>query len=451
MLNPPRGTAGEPLEPCAWTTSGSPPWNLREHRKGPTVGQLSRVVQFRGSAPRTVPVSIPKAIGLLPESPSTLFRNRRPFCTVSQVLGSSSAAEAVDTDFAGETGSGGTSLDDLKGSGLRHRLGEEGIVARTRRERGAWPGRKGRRAPAWRGVRHASRGRRATLSAYRWRKAGARGGRCRGESCIKDVMLRLATLSRNSSRTPKETAAGLLLAGFADCDGNFRLRTMSEIRPLFRTRMRVDKQVLLEFFDERVEGSRGHATAITQVGGEDLAAGLFVHYIKSKGGSATILPCPCTQGTRRGSRLDRWIRTETSEETVLYQTEIKSWSAHATDGRTLAIQAADADLRNYLTNEWHKEWGDGTFHKDSVRKVLTPMNPPIADIEVRPLVCYWKALHPEGCLEPMFSQDVLGGCFPHVWIFSLSVYLRTLTDRFLDMELPNVEDRTSWLRRMFSA
>ena len=109
------------------------------------------------------------------------------------------------------------------------------------------------------------------------------------------------------------------------------------------------------------------------------------------------------------------------------------------------------DLRKHLIDEWHKEWCNGTFRKDSVRKVLTPMKPPIADIAVRPLVCYWRALHPEGYLEPMFSQDVLGGCFPHVWIFSLSAYLRTLTDRFLDLELPNVEIRMKWLSRMFSA
>ena len=214
--------------------------------------------------------------------------------------------------------------------------------------------------------------------------------------------------------------------------------------------MRVDKRALLNFFDEAPNESCGHATAIAQVAGEDLAAGLFVHFINSQGGIATVLPGPVTQGTLRGSRLDRWIRTGTAQDTILYQTEIKSWSAHAYDGRRLPIQAPNADLQKYLIDEWYKEWGDGAFRKKSVQKVLTQMQPPIPCIEIRPLVCYWKALHPEGCMEPMFSQDVSGSHFRHVWVFSLSVYLRTLTDDFLDLELPNIESRLNWLNRMFA-
>ena len=79
---PPRGTAGEPLKPCARTTSGSPPWTLPESREGPTVGRLSRVTQPPGSAPSNRsgahPQSSRSATGItlhcVPEAVSVLLR-----------------------------------------------------------------------------------------------------------------------------------------------------------------------------------------------------------------------------------------------------------------------------------------------------------------------------------------------------------------------------------------
>ncbi len=55
---------------------------------------------------------------------------------------------------------------------------------------------------------------------------------------------------------------------------------------------------LLRFFDEKVEGSQGHATAIAQVCGEDLGSSLFLHYMKLNGIKAEIFSKKCTPGTK---------------------------------------------------------------------------------------------------------------------------------------------------------
>lgn len=92
---------------------------------------------------------------------------------------------------------------------------------------------------------------------------------------------------------------------------------------------------LLAFFDEEAKGSSRHASAIVGVAGEDLGAALLVDYFRSQGVVAEILPERCTQGTKKGYRLDRWILTHAPAGDVLYQVEIKNWSAHAIGGRAL--------------------------------------------------------------------------------------------------------------------
>jgi hypothetical protein len=186
----------------------------------------------------------------------------------------------------------------------------------------------------------------------------------------------------------------------------------------------VSTKQLLKFFDDPDAGCRGHASAIAAVAGEDLGAALFSHFIQSEGGTAEVLPDRCTQGTKSGVRLDRWILVTKNGRTVLYQTEIKNWSAHAIGGKRFDVASDDEAATAYRLERWAKEWDGSNFLKKQVRKVLTPMKSPRLDVSVEPLVCYWTALHPRGATYPFFQIPLATGPFETLSVFSMSSYLR---------------------------
>lgn len=212
----------------------------------------------------------------------------------------------------------------------------------------------------------------------------------------------------------------------------------------------VNVRELLAFFDEEAKGSSRHASAIVGVAGEDLGAALLVRYFQSQGLEAEILGIPCTQGTKKGYRLDRWVLIHAPAGDILYQVEIKNWSAHAIGGRKLAISASSTTVRDYKIERWSKEWNGSTFRKAPVLKVLTPMKSPRPDLPVEPLVCFWTALHPEGAESPFFSVPLTGHAhFQRVSVFSMSSYLRSLRSASITLKMPEVTVRREWLARLF--
>jgi len=212
----------------------------------------------------------------------------------------------------------------------------------------------------------------------------------------------------------------------------------------------IDVRELLAFFDEEAKGSSRHASAIVAVAGEDLGAALLVEYFRSQGIVAEILQERCTQGTKKGYRLDRWILTHAPAGDVLYQVEIKNWSAHAIGGRTLAQSASSSVLREYKIERWSQEWNGTTFRKAPVLKVLTRMKSPRPLLPVEPLVCFWTALHPEGAESPFFSVPLTGHAhFHRVSVFSMSSYLRSLKATSITLTMPEVAVRREWLTRLF--
>jgi hypothetical protein len=207
---------------------------------------------------------------------------------------------------------------------------------------------------------------------------------------------------------------------------------------------------LLAFFDEKAKGSSRHASAIVGVAGEDLGAALLVEYFRSQSVFAEILPDRCTQGTTKGYRLDRWVLSHEASGDLLYQVEIKNWSAHAIGGRTLAVTASPTTVREYKVERWSKEWNGKTFRKAPVLKALTPMRSPLPAVRVEPLVCFWTALHPEGEKSPFFSVPLNGHAhFHRVSVFSMSSYLRTLEVPSITLRMPDVAVRRDWLTRLF--
>jgi hypothetical protein len=225
--------------------------------------------------------------------------------------------------------------------------------------------------------------------------------------------------------------------------------------------LQVNVRGLLEFFDEKVDGSQKHATAIVSVCGEDLGCGLLKHYFEARDASVEVRPEPCTRGKQKGPRLDRWIRvTGTSElgaMDVLLQVEVKNWSAHAIGGRKLRLDAPPEEVADYKRERWAKEWSDKGISTPALRKVIERMRPPdkLAYLPVEPLACMWTALHPTGDVEPLFSVSLPqakrteSDRFDRVWFFSMSSYLRSLTDERIPVHMPDATKRIGWLDQLF--
>jgi hypothetical protein len=214
----------------------------------------------------------------------------------------------------------------------------------------------------------------------------------------------------------------------------------------------IDIIELLKFYDEKIQTSMHHATAINAVAGEDLGAGLIIHYLKHENFSAKILPEPCTQRTKSGVRLDRWILAIRNGEEVYYQTEIKNWSAHAIGGKILKINATQDEVADYKVKRWNSSWDGKMLTAPAARKVLTPMKPIVDNSKVEPLICFWVSMHPKGKPEPFFPVPIKDENFSRLWVFSMSAYLRNLLnsgDKKISLEMPDTESRIEWLETLF--
>jgi hypothetical protein len=208
----------------------------------------------------------------------------------------------------------------------------------------------------------------------------------------------------------------------------------------------------LEFYDEAVPTSDHHATALNAIAGEDMGAGLFLHYLTGKNIQAKIMPDVCTQGTKSGVRLDRWILAIQNKRKIYYQTEIKNWSAHAIGGRRLKINATQKEISEYKMERWDNMWDGKTFRSQNAEKVLVPMKPLENNCQVESLICFWDSMHPSGKKEPLFPQALKRQHFSRVWVFSMSAYLRNLLSsgvKKINLEMTNTESRIEWLNSLF--
>jgi len=64
----------------------------------------------------------------------------------------------------------------------------------------------------------------------------------------------------------------------------------------------------------------------------------------------------------------------------------------------------------------------------------------------------WKALHPDGgspCLFSVPLPEEQADHFSHVWFFSMSSYLRSLSEDRIALVMPDTSRRVSWLRELF--
>jgi hypothetical protein len=219
--------------------------------------------------------------------------------------------------------------------------------------------------------------------------------------------------------------------------------------------VQVDRLEILSFFDNPPFETGRHSNAIVAIAGEELGIGLVKHYFwKNAGIPVDILPGPRTRGTPSGSRLDRWILVHWPDCSVQYQVEIKNWSANSLNGKRLHIDAEPDIVCKHKVERWECEWDHHTqtLKKRGTMKVLTPMKPNRSELieRIEPLLCMWDAMHPTGEPAPWFSVSLPANChFQRLNVFSMSAYLRSISDDFLTIDMPDTLQRLSVAKRIF--
>ena len=231
--------------------------------------------------------------------------------------------------------------------------------------------------------------------------------------------------------------------------------------------VRIYWREVVRFLDEKPPESVGHATGVVGVLGEDLGAAAFKHCVEANGlGQVRIHDGRVKGKGLVGPWLDRWIEVDSKcWGDLLFQAEVKSSSAHATNGKTLPIETTGDELVAWKRAAWCNEWDDRArcLRNPATGKVLVRMTPTEDFGERRqvPLLIFWRALAPDfdrGFIsrvagDHLFSVErpeygVRGRVprtwpakqknFDELWVFSVSSYLRSLEpEEYLDLEMPN--------------
>ena len=233
----------------------------------------------------------------------------------------------------------------------------------------------------------------------------------------------------------------------------------------------IDVEQTLRFFDEKPGWSIGHATGVVGVVGEDLNAACFQHYVESVGGSAIVRDDSVTTGGTKGPRLDRWIVVDwPGEPSTVYQTEIKNWSAHAIGGEILRFGASTEEVAGHKQRRWEGRWDSQrqTLKHPNMGKVLVPMDPPrdLKGENIQPLLIFWEPIGPMGTDSHLFKEASPTCDFPfalpstwpsprrfplfrNLWVFSVSSYLRSISDAHVKLQMPHAAERLRMLGRLF--
>ena len=256
----------------------------------------------------------------------------------------------------------------------------------------------------------------------------------------------------------------------------------------------VDVRRIIKFFDVVNDYSEKHSASVVAVAGEDLAAACFKKYLEEEEPGTTVCirwdddePKVCKEGDQR--RLDRWIVVDRPNcDRLVFQTEIKHWSAHSSRGKCISPDASCEELREHKYGRWSIQWdpkeqslkrdkgtpkyfippqsGYGGFKKASkeqslkrdkgrVNKVHMPTKPPPRDLKgscILPLIIYWAPMLPE-CKpdKPLFSVCTNSECFKELWVFSVSSYLRCIVEdkKKICLKMPTAAKRLQILDDLF--
>ena len=209
--------------------------------------------------------------------------------------------------------------------------------------------------------------------------------------------------------------------------------------------MKFNRKELLKFYDERVndEGRGGDVSGITGLWGEDLILGLLRHFWRHEEScESKIVTYSCKSG--KGPKLDAWIeKTPRKGKNALFQTEVKNWSAWSIDDGTLELGALK--LRAY-SEWWWKYFFEQKRLPARVAKVLKQMMRPKGCVNqvVTPLLCMWPYM--VGKHGKPYIVGSRGSKQLHV--FSGSAYLRSLTSKYIEIEMPRTQRRLALMKEL---
>ena len=236
---------------------------------------------------------------------------------------------------------------------------------------------------------------------------------------------------------------------------------------------------ILSFFDEKPPWADRHSAGVVGMIFEDLAAATLEHCLRKNGSTdVTIRGEPVKQEGQKGPWLDRWIEAELSNgQKIIFQTEIKSLSAHSTGHHPIALDATEDEFKEHEKQNWDREWNSdtNTLIHQRVAKVLIPMKPPAGTEhrQLRPLLVCWQPMGPSDSWER--KDQVKGGHlfkvtnvnyqfafrkphswkinpkFTELWVFSISSYLRSIKDEIsgqLDLPMPIASNKMRALQRV---
>jgi hypothetical protein len=77
---------------------------------------------------------------------------------------------------------------------------------------------------------------------------------------------------------------------------------------------------------------------------------------------------------------------------------------------------------------------------------------PLDETPVRPMICFWDAMHPDGDGSPLFDVEVISKDFKRLWVFSMSNYVRNLLSDeiyYIQLDFPDTAARMNWINRIY--
>jgi len=232
-------------------------------------------------------------------------------------------------------------------------------------------------------------------------------------------------------------------------------------RYIIVTMIKINLKKAVEFFDSRGEVQRNwNASAIIGLIGEDLCVSAFKHYYRGK--AKDYPQFPVTQRNRhgRGPRLDRWISVKSNiGENILYQTEVKNWSASAINGLPLSLNASNKEISDICNKLITRQLVAG-MKNTLLNKVLIKMRVPdqLQGVKrVEPLVIFWMPMQKNGKFLFEGTPKKFGfrgkTPFKQLTVFSVSMYFRKLIrqgKKVIELDMPRVETRIRILRGLTS-